>query len=180
MKKKRMPSALNQKLAEALDFSLEDLELNQRGELTDSQRSRLRSQRMKAWLGAMVLLLMVLLKVGIDYQNRFDMGAASASPEVQLLLIFILLFVLAIGVFGWMIIRNTRSDLQAGEVHSVEGVAKLSEDRTRLTKKHYYVKIDSVEFRVDRDVYTAFERGKRYRAFYAPASKVLLSAIRLN
>ena len=174
-------------LAAAFDFTDADLEANERGQLTDSQRSAIEARRRQRGCGRRVAVVAVagsLLFLWAVLAADGALSSGSAAPVVAAGLVTIVVVVLvgASMVAGWVRSR----DLRSGRVSRVDGVVttKTVAVRERQMKigDQYRVELGGVRLLVgSRNQMDAFEPGVRYRVCYVadPPTHHVLSARRL-
>lgn len=164
-------------LQEALDFNAEDLEANRTLQLSGRQRNGL----IAGVLGLTVLLVALLvfpivMFVGFVWSEG-GFGAVSSSDLLPFLCFGgIMLGVVA--VIFWSILSGVREAL-AGTVESVTGhLQERTEVRGSGKSRHtyYYYVIDGQKFQVTPAAHKASIEGMRYRLFYLPRSKKVMSA----
>jgi hypothetical protein len=158
-------------LARAFDFTNDDLAENQQGRLSDKQKTSLRERMIFVGLAiGFILTFLSVILIGL-IRNSDNLLEYMVTGLVALLV-----FVFAAALWGG--ITDTRSDLRQGVVASVTGMA---EPYTRRGYRGWdnYLKIDTLDFMISPH-YPAFRAETRYQIFYAPATKVILSAVRLD
>lgn len=164
-------------LMHGLNFSAEDLAANRDGYMTFEQRARLRR---RAMLDAGSYLAFACL-VGLFF---FMMLSVAFSDNVPSSLILGGLLTLT-GMFGLGTVivfgamahrwRLYRADLYKGDVSTTAGSVSLDiQDWGR--RASYKVRVERLTFDVSKKALLAFKNGERYRVYYAPNSKTLLSA----
>jgi len=156
-------STLLQALANANNFSHEDLAQNQNGLLGRYQENHL--IRIFALYG-LILLGSVVLFVSMISQI---LRALSTTTSILLLIIGTVLFLR----FAWSAVQIVM-DLWRGRVISVEGPVVRQSHRTRYHRSYYYV-TGSHKFEVSEAAYSALIEGSYYRIWYVPRSKRLVS-----
>ena len=154
-------------LARVLNFTADELAQNQQGQLSDKQRKSLRKRMIFRSFGfGFILLKGSILSIGV-IRNAVDFFTSILAAPVVLLTL--------ISFYGlWTTIRDTWSDLRQGSAASVTGVADI---RKSYRGRYTYLKIGTLTFMLE---YLVFHAETRYQIFYAPATKVILSAIRLD
>jgi hypothetical protein len=156
-------SRLLEALATSNYFSPEDLDINRSGRLSENQQNRL--MRIAALYG-----LILLSSAGLCGISIFQLLRGNSSILFILLILIGLFLILR---FGWSITRII-SDMWRGEVNSLEGSAVRQAYRSRYRRYYHYV-IGSHKFHVFEAAYNALVEGQRYRIFYVPRSKRLVS-----
>jgi hypothetical protein len=151
-------------LAQANNFSPEDLKQNHDGLLSAHQVNRL--LRWGGYHGLMFLIGTVLLIA--PFRDRLH---ALSAGSVLLLLGVEVIFILSFGLNAALII----ADLWSGKVGSVEGtVWREAHHWTRYGRSYAYV-MGSHRFHVPQAAYAALVAGRSYRIFYVPRSRRLVS-----
>ena len=155
-------------LMEVLRFSEEDIEASRQGRMTESQRALIwwRSSEANFWY--IILPVMVLFTIHFRPMIQDDNGA----------FLVIALFGTLIGTRIAVDVLRVYQDTGQDEVQKIEGV--VMKDRKPRTAgnapRNFYIRIRNTIFKVSPSEISAFEHGKFYRIFYAPRSKVILSA----
>lgn len=160
-------------LSRVLNFDEDDLTANQRGQLSEAQRARLRSQ-MVFWGsgGGLMFLIMAVALIGL-LNVQIDLLSLIGMVVVGLLM-------LVFGAGTWFEVSERWADLRKGVVLSATGAAEPY-IRSRIHGSEYYsLKIGALEFRISSPAYYTFYPGNRYQVFYTPAAKFILSAILLD
>lgn len=160
-------------LADALQFSDDELALNRDGQLSDRQRDdllsvahQIRSFELLVYLAAAIVAVLVIL----DGIRRGD----TLSSRV------VMLGVLGVIVYGLeMVIQRYTSryrlDAQAERIATRQGQVLL-DIRQSSNSANYMVSVSGEKFNVARDAFFAFKNGDPYVLYYAPRSRRLLSA----
>ncbi|MCX7756197.1 MAG: hypothetical protein N2117_13280 [Anaerolineales bacterium] len=163
-------TALNEILAHANRFTLDDLAANREGELTPGQRMK----PLGLVIGGLVMALFILGIVGFMY--------FLVIPEVELEANFLPLLVFgvvlsAIGLFSVRNILTGLLDLFFPALKQIQGRVRrekrTSGGRNRSTTYHYV--INGQNFRVSPQAYQALVDGWEYRIYYLPRTRKLLS-----
>jgi hypothetical protein len=145
-------------LMAAVGFTDKDLAANQRSEFSETQIERLTEiyNENLVWLSVATVLIIV----GLGLARWFH------------------IVVLPLAVLGGLVFfgcfppwRVASQDLRNSRVEAVEGYATLDVRETQ-----FVVKIEEMEFQVNKETFLAFKNGEPYRVFYAPNSKRILSA----
>ncbi len=159
-------------LSRSFEFTADELTENQHGQLSDKQKSRLREQ-MIGWgiLSGLVVIGLSIILIGLVRGAVDFFYFILAAPLVLTTLVMIYAL--------WTTIRDTRSDLRQGLVASITGVAEPYSKRGYRGSTINYLKIGTLDFMIS-PRYPAFRADTRYQIFYAPATKVILSAVRLD
>jgi hypothetical protein len=159
-------------LMQALGFTSDDLSCNRDGNLSDSQREKLRRMRRRALLlGGGIVVLLIFVATGFLF-----VGQQNESPIMTLVGIgLVMCNVVIMGVFTRYWLRLD-ADLRAGKVCSASGRAERVLRVTRGQRVSSYVlKIGEERFPTTRDMLKFFEHEQPYRAYYSPYARVLLS-----
>ncbi len=162
-------AGLNRILAAANNFSAEDLDANQRGEISPAQHSRLMR---KLLAGLALAFIFTLVGAGVIF------GASSADgfEAWPILIIFLAVF----GVFaaiGIYTVINSVMDMNAlPEVMEGRG-SRHTERRSsgRSSRTVYFYDIGNLKFEVSYRAYKVLMEEFDYRVHYAPRTKTLLS-----
>jgi hypothetical protein len=154
-------------LAEANGFSLDALPNNRQGRLASHQYSRL--YRHVFWKAVGLLVV-----AGVAFYWVFQLGGGDFSIPA------LVLDAILVGFFFYFIYSLSRTvrDLLQKEVLVVEGIGKkkmvVTDDDDGEQRTYYYV-IGDQQFVVSKKGYEALLEGERYRAYYTPASNVLVN-----
>lgn len=165
-----LPAPDPARLMAALNFTEIDLNANRTGDISLAQADRLR----RTWQRTLATSLAVLIGVGLAAALFLYFG--QRQQTFILSFIGIVLTVVNAYVMGRLVQARFRYTgdrrppviVQDGVIERVLRVV----GRGRL----YLLKIDGRELYVTRPIFNAFEDGKRYRLYRAPASKTILSA----
>jgi hypothetical protein len=157
-------------LAQANNFSLEDLTHNSSGEITSAQRMKPLGQVVMGGIFGVVALVFG----GIFFFQVFpNLDAGDALPAIVIPALVLGIFAL---VGGWMFL-NGLLDMSISSIEQVEGPGhkekRTSGGRNRSTR--YYYVINGQSFQVNRRAYTALIDGLAYRVYYLPRTKKLVS-----
>ncbi len=162
----RARSSLLEILAQANRFTLQDLERNRNGELTEAQRRR--------GFGTIIVgFLFGAFPFGLVGLIWFRGGTMSLDTWLMPLL-FLLIFA-AMG--GWMVFTGL-ADYTAHAPLVVEGLGgkrKRTASGRRSRRTIYYYEIDGQSFQVSAEAYAALIEGQSYRVYLLPKSKKLLT-----
>lgn len=200
--KPKLKSKQLSKLENALYFTQRDLETNAQGEITDFQAGRLRNRvvmRVGAFGLVAVFIFVVLGLVPVFTMvtggsgQGFGMSTFSGPVSSFTGLLMPLLSLVAIAAVGVMVWRSMGlvRDLRERRAESVEGRVQLDLHRSYNGSMHhvggnhyrmsggrdqYYVYIGGMRFEVSKAGFLAFKNDDPYIVYYAPHSKMLLSA----
>lgn len=161
---------MNDRLARALKFTADDLEMNRQGRVSAAQRQPYAKPTLNP-LAVYVILGHAALLVGL-------LGVIALIVN-QPILWLVLLVVGAMALMPFFLIRSeffsrpvVQDDLNRGKVAQVRGVATLT-----MEGKRYHLRIGTQEFRdVSLKVWGAFQQNRSYCVYYLPRSGVILSA----
>jgi hypothetical protein len=156
-------AALLAALAEAHHFTLADLELNRQGRLSAREAKRLSALPWVFIAFALVFWSCAGLVAFTTFSGR-SLGIGVAVT-------------LALGVVpAFAVLRALwhGADIREKRVVSVEGVVEGRTESSGDTMAYYYLVVDK-KFQVSGGAYPALISGLRYRIFYTPRSKRLVS-----
>jgi hypothetical protein len=160
-------------LMKAMDFDSVDVGANRMGFLTEEQRENLTGERWYWRLWSIITLVAVPLFIAMTIADGIHRHDTVASRVGMIALILILAGVLyAYTHSKW---KRVHTDILEGRVLSVVGTVKLKKHRENNGTK-YEVMVEKMKFSVMRRVSEAFQQGEIYRIYYAPHSKIALSA----
>jgi hypothetical protein len=187
------------RLSNGLYFTENDLEVNAQGEISDFQAGRLRTRlimRLVA-IGAFGLFVLFILSLFPAYSvtstgfGSSMTGIVSVNPIIGFIAPMLWLgLIVGGGLVIWRSLGIVR-DLRARRAESVEGRVQLDMHHTynrsmhqvggnhyRMTggRSHYYVYIGGMRFEVSKAGFLAFKNDDPYIVYYAPHSRMLLSA----
>jgi hypothetical protein len=142
-----------------LDFSVSDLYANRQGSLTKRQRAQLEHQRTRE-IEWWAVGLVVLLVSGIMLEARLMVLTFGATSLISIMLAV------------WI---RCDEDLQ-GRVQVVSGRLGFKAAVGLPFHPQYHLLIDSEDFLVSRQVKQGFDMEQRYRLYYTPGTRTILSA----
>ena len=155
-----------------LDFTPEELLVNQQGQVTQRQQQRLGEfrQHMLRDHRQSGIFIVVLILIGTLIAALLGKGElASLGLMVTALLVFTF-------AASWLMTRMSTKRLLDPKVRMAEGSAHLTIGRGRFGKI-YGVKIGKKQFFVTPDHYSAFQEARTYRLYYVDSAPYyLLSA----
>ena len=151
-------AGLRMALAAAHGFQMDELDTNRQGRVAGGQRSLLVSK---------LLFLVVVLGVGLGWVIWQFALVLQYAPWSFLGLGFFLL------IMG-MLTRERWLDLLEGRALMLEGLVQAIEESSDDSSSYYYV-LDRQRFSVSAIAHKALVPGERYRLYYLPHSKKLLS-----
>jgi hypothetical protein len=156
---------MSKMLARAFDFTVDELAENQQGRLSKKQRTRLRERMIfRSFVFGLFFLMTSVMSIGV-IRNAVDLFSFIIVSPVALFSLWMFYMLCTT-------IRDTQSDLRQGIAASVTGVAEPYKIRGTI-----FLKIGTLTFTLDSPTFRA---DTRYQVFYAPATKVILSAVRLD
>jgi hypothetical protein len=168
----------NTSLEEALSFSEADLQVNASGVMSDSQREALCAylNRFKLSIGAGLFALpMIFVLIAL-------FGRLTGSFDGQIFLYFGIASGL-VALYGlYMAFKQLSvidADINEGRAEIAEGYVELKTTTGGRTRTVYHLHIGAVPFVVSKAMFEAFHDGERYRVYYTPRAKRLLSAERV-
>ncbi|MBK8029120.1 MAG: hypothetical protein J0M07_23545 [Anaerolineae bacterium] len=153
-------------LAAALKFTDDDLAMNAAGRLSKTQVAALHRRRTigAVMIGGLCVTVAFFLLIG-------TVGATASLGPILLAMLVFMAFALAVGALP--AVRITR-DLKMG-VQVAEGRVELDTTPAQNSAS-YRVKVDGRKFNVQKRAFLAFKNGDPYRIYYAPNTKMILSA----
>jgi hypothetical protein len=160
-----------QALIMALKFTTDELELNRQGSLSEAQVKGMQKVRFAA---VALVVSVIILTLFIIWLFR---GLLPLALQVGILIsaAVVLAGILQSLYRGW---NNADLDITRKRAGQVEGVVS-TESKTENNVESFVVKIDNIEFPVEKEVFLAFQNGEPYRIYYAWYSKNILSAEQL-
>ncbi len=156
-------TALQDILAQANGFTLDDLMQNRNGEITPAQRMKPLTDVIEGGF----LMLFSLLMGGLSAWGLIQDGLIGLLP---LPLLVSGLFVL---IAGWRVVSGLL-DMSVSSLKQVQGLGRRKKIATRGGSRYYYV-IGERRFQVSYRAYKALLEGIEYRAFYLPRTNMLIS-----
>lgn len=163
-------AALNEILAQANGFSVEDVAANRNGEVTPAQRIKPLPQLVSG-----VVFSLVALAFGSFFYFQIVPEIEDSAALLMLVVpaLFLAIFFL---LGGWMALSGLL-DVSFPTVASIAGKARkekrTSGGRSRSTR--YYYVIGNEYFQVSRRAYNALVENLTYRIYYLPRTRKLIS-----
>jgi hypothetical protein len=158
-------------LAQANGFTPEELQSNQNGEITQSQR-----------MAGLKKLVPGLILMGFAFVFGiiiiYPLLANSNLKSNYIPLIFVGAFLAIFASIGFSMVLNAFLDFNTSTPEVVEGVGqKISRRKSsgRSSRTVYYYIISGVEFEVPQKAFPALLEGFSYKAYYMPRTKRLLT-----
>lgn len=168
-------SDLQESLANANRFSLQDMQDNRSGRIGPAQGKRLLP---KLLLGAGIMLPSTGFLIFILYSLLFAPGADPSRNWINVLIFTLVtgVFVVIGGVMAWKAV----ADLMQGSVTMIEGVGQKLRRVSRSSSNRgttitYYYQVDDQRIAIPERAYAALVDGLRYRVYRTPRSGVLMS-----
>lgn len=158
-------------LMPALGFHSGDLAANRAGRLSEDQHGRLRAMRLRSGLiGGGLFLLFALIATGLLF-----VAQQHDTPILGLVgLLVTVANVIIVGMFGrgWM---RLSADLRRGNVAATSGpMERVLRPAGRL--HNYALRINGVEFVVNKETFKLFRHEIPYTLYSTPYSHILLAA----
>jgi hypothetical protein len=157
------------------EFTEEDLKINKRGQLSQSQKQWLKSiaqgTRSSSWTGLLITLgfafLGLCIILGLSLQNERSRAALFSDPMNLIVLLGTVPLVL--GIFALAIFLNYRraNRLENSALSSVSGSVRHDYDssgESGLTS--YYVFVGKKRFTFGEDMSGVFKEGEKYKVYY--------------
>ena len=162
----------NERLMKALDFDAEDLDANRHSYLSKKQRRKLSYfRRLWKWfIGTAVLLTPIALIYAIFDGSRLHSTTSSICGNCLL----ILAIICGISFYSYHKVQQFNNDLLKGDVFDIGGTVRRNYFAGRGQEA---IDIAGKTFRTNRPYrFYGFILGEKYRVYYAPFSKYVLSA----
>jgi hypothetical protein len=164
-------------LAEALDFTANDLQLNRAGQMSDRQAEKVRSAGRNMSCALVFVALLILVPLTAMVISVLE----AINQQDNLAIVFIGIGVLVVSVFAVSVLktlgsswRNAAQDTEQRQVVMVQGTVQCYTAGNKSTS--YHLKIGELDLTVPRTAYIGFKHLEQYRLYYAPLSKKLLAA----
>jgi len=180
--REKTPEELTSFLAQANGFDLSYLTENSQGILAGGQIRFLLMPLLSA-------LLFIILPAGVivfqlnnqGFIKRLSSGSsisvvAADLPSGLLIVGGILILVILLGLYYLI---TTALDILGRSVLKVEGVGgkklKTSTDSDGDTTTNLYYVVNGQQFKVNKNAYLAFEKGRNYRVYFTPLKKIMVN-----
>ena len=172
-------------LAEALNFDAADLDDNRQGFISHSQKRHLRNlsighETVAVGIGWAIFNAFGVVLFATTFMNALQQEGITGDSIFSLILTGVLsvFCVVMIGVglkLAYDHNRDTIRDLRLGKTARITGMA---EHRIRRSKNNttYFLRFGDEHFMVAQWLQSRFEDGTDYTVYYAPQSRILLSA----
>lgn len=174
-----MPINPDPDLMRIFNFTADDLEANRAGKLSERQIERLAERRNRdrriAGIGCLVVIIIALWMI--------QMVLSPSAPENSgsTILIFLIIGGLIVG-YIYLGAMDRQTDLNRRKVESDVNEINVWESRGKWGERDYDISIYPLSYRISKSFYMdvqAYLRQKgtknRFRVYYAPESKELLS-----
>lgn len=160
-------NALQDILAQVNGFSLEDLNQNRNGEIAPGQRMKPLAQAIFGGIFGLVAL-------GMGAAVFFTSESTSRNLPTLIMPAVILGIFLLVG--GWLFV-NAALDMTVSPLDQVEGEGRKESRRSggKNRRTNYYYMVNNHSFQVNFEAYNALVDGQRYRVYYLPRTRKLLS-----
>lgn len=182
-----------ERLAMAFNFNLDDLTANRLGAITARQANKMRTQMLSDGRQILIALVLGIVIVGLLIALRGNITASADAQGVTGTVLLLLIAVIAIGALGFILQRALSAyhyykDTQARRSATAQGFLNLEGTpgepgeggkRPRNATGLYAV-IDGRRYPLSETAFLAMKKGEPYVLYYAPMSKVILSAERLR
>jgi len=160
------------------EFTEEDLKINKRGQLSQSQKDWLKNiatggvrvQGFNVWIAVGFMFLGLCITLGLYLSNEDSRAALFANPSN--LLIFPIAFVVIAGilVLSMVLARWNANKLQSAVLSSVSGKVRFDRDYSSESNiATYYVIIGKKKFKFADDMSATFKEGQKYKFYYCKA-----------
>jgi len=171
---KVIPPPNEARLAAALNFTAIDLNANRTGDISLAQADRLRRTWRRLLITSLIALGVIVLTAALF------LYAGQRTPSAILLLIGIALTVGNALLMGRLVQAyfRLRGDLCPPIVVQEGTITRTL--RVAGRGRAYLIAIDGQPLYVTKPVFNAFADSTRYRLYRAPASKIILSAERIE
>ncbi|MEL7436201.1 MAG: hypothetical protein AAFN11_19820 [Chloroflexota bacterium] len=161
-------------LQDALNFTNADLEANQIGKLSPTQREALKKRRLRSWQMLRNLASAIILMV---------IGAVLFSGITSIFLGTTALILTVMGFAEYLVgYRTYAVDLQSPHIETIQGVLYYMQRRESVMGIENHpvgISVGGEKFLLVEDQVRAFEEGEIYALHIAPATHTLLSAERI-
>lgn len=160
------------------EFTKEDLESNQRGFFSETQRETLKNYaagiRNSQWGGLKVVIFFLFfglcLILGMFLSVKSYRTALFSDPVILIALsatVFVVLGIYSLSIY----LAYRRADrLINSELKKVEGAVRLDETHSSKLGSTYYVIVGKVRFAFPEEIGGTFQEGNSYRIYYCETS----------
>jgi hypothetical protein len=157
-------------LASVLYFDGSDLAANRNGEMSESQAAHLHNQRQNFWFEIGAAAVFIVLTV----------LSFLASEVIGAMALFVLLVILLPYLVWRKHEQNKRInyDIEDGKVWFAMGQVILDQHSPngRVSSMRYMMTVSSTTFELNKDVFLRFKHLDYYNIYFAPLSRIILSA----
>jgi hypothetical protein len=160
----------------ALRFSQHDLHVNRNGYLSEAQKAMMRQWLKRALQEGVLVLLLGLPSMALIFSIVRRTNAGFAVP-LLLVIGAVTCYIAGQDLLTW---TRVRADIDRERVRSARGRATLWLGPSLLWREPtYHVRLRGITFQVDKEAYRWFDQFVRYKIYYAPNSRIILSAEQL-
>jgi hypothetical protein len=173
---------LTSSLAQANGFDMSFLSENSQGMLSSSQMKLLFRPLLISLIFVVTPFIVIFYQLNSQgFLKKLYSGLAFSSliadlPRGLLIIGGVLILTALLGLY---FLITTLTDMLAGSVLVVEGIGKrkitTSTDSDGDTTTSLYYVIGERQFKVNKKAYLAFEKGRKYRAYFTPRRKILVN-----
>ena len=158
-------------LMDVMNFTSDDLEANQQGNLSSVQANKIRQTRQRnVSIGGGVFVVIVLIATILIFLGQQNESIILSAIGMLLTVINAIM----VGMVGQSYLR-TSADLRDGNVEVLEGELERIV-RPGRQQDSYLLRIDGVSLYVSKDIFIQFRHETSYRIYRTRLSGVLLSA----
>jgi hypothetical protein len=167
----------NSSLRIAFRFDNEDLDANRNGYMTKRQRVTLNNKRWEKMLPytGIVALLAFMFVCGLTSSGSRPDAIQNTLSGLGLLLCIFGPLIVGTSLLGYREWRRIKTDLYKGDVSIAMGLVRLDILSSGKGSISYKLDIAGTKFDISKDQLLAIKNGERYRVFFVPNSKVILS-----
>jgi hypothetical protein len=160
----------------ALHFSQRDLHVNRNGYLSEAQKAMMRQWRKRALQEGVLALLLGLPSMALIFSAVRRTNAGFAVP-LLLVIGAVTFYIAGQDLAAW---ARVGADIYSERARSARGRATLWLGPSLLWREPaYHVRLRGITFQVDKQAYRWFDQFERYKIYYAPNSRIILSAEQL-
>lgn len=159
-------------LAEALQFSDDELALNRDGQLSERQRDELFSVAHEIRSSELLIYLVAAFVAAVIILDGVRRGDTVSSRIAILGVLGAIVYLISAMIHRYM----ARYQLDADDtVAAIQGHVSL-DIRQSSNNAIYMMNISGVEFNLSKEAFFAFKNGDPYALYYVPRTRRLLSA----
>ena len=172
-------------LANGLDFDAYDLASNRDSLLSDRQKRGLEDfkiRKLRDVISATVLYVLIFLVFTLIFISGMNPNNKDSLGDWMLIIGIIALILTVIGVIGIVSAQSSAKathinhDINEGIVLSETGIVILDTNKKIRTGTPYMLTINDQVFNPPHEAFLRFKHLDRYTIYYAPHSKIILSA----